>query len=153
MSEPKPEDTFTTSGPPPRPWEKGVHPDYSCCSVEVVLAEDSSGTVWSEHRLSHEDAAISAQLSGGGARQIAHALLTEALRREVFVDVLVQMSKGDGFLDWYGDAAEDQKREIEQNMANAGLAVLVTLLPRMLPGIAREVLEMVSVQAAETQTT
>jgi len=138
--------------PPPRPWQKGQHEDYTCFGIEVLLAEDNSGTVWSEHRMTDEDASLSQTLSGGGARQIAHALTIEDVRREMFVDVLVQMSKGEGFLEWYLEATEEQKREIERSMSNASLAVFVTLLPQILPGIAREVMEMVSEQAGKRET-
>lgn len=130
--------------PPPRPWQKGQHEGYTCFSIEIVMCEDDEGAVWSEHRMKAEDMQLSQTLSGGGARQIAHALLVEAVRREVFADVLVELSKGEDYLERYVGATEAEKRGLERSLANAGLAVLVELLPRMLPVAARDVLGMVS---------
>jgi hypothetical protein len=130
--------------PPERPWKKGQQDGYTCFSVEIVVCADDKGAVWSEHRLGQDDAVLSQTLQGGGARQIAHALLVEAIRREVFVDVLVELSKKNGYLERYQAADEAGKRGIERDLSNAGLAVLVGVLPKLLPGTAREVLEMVS---------
>ena len=132
--------------PPEQPWEKGQQEDYTCFGLEVVICEDAEGGVWSEHRLSAEDAALAQTLSGGGARQIAHALLLEAVRREAFCGVLVELSKQDGYLERYQEAGEEEKRGIERVLANAGLAYLVEMLPRLLPGIARSVLSMMAEQ-------
>jgi hypothetical protein len=132
--------------PPPQPWEKGQHEDYTCFQLIVEVLEDAEGGVWSQHRMDPESAALSATLSGGGARQIAHALLIEAVRREVFAEVLVELSKRDGYLERYQNGDARKRQEIERALANAGLAYLVEMLPKLLPGVARDVLTMVAQQ-------
>lgn len=132
---------------PPYPWEKGQHEDYTCFEVRILVCEDAEGGVWSEHRLGAEDVELAQTLSGGGARQIAHALLIESVRREVFAEVLIELSKQDGYLERYQSGEAQKRQEIERVLANAGLAYLVEMLPKLLPGVAREVLTMIAEQA------
>ena len=63
-------------------------------TIHVTVKEDENGLVWSEHHLaSQKDEEIAARMRAGGAWAIAQALLIEAVKREVFADTLVLMSK------------------------------------------------------------
>jgi len=133
--------------PPEQPWEIGQHEDYTCFELKVTICEDADGGVWSDHRIPAEQTDLVQTLSGGGARQIAHALLLEAVRREAFCGVLVELSKDGGYLERYLKADEEGKRGVERILANAGLAYLVEMLPRLMPGVSRSVLSMLSEQS------
>ena len=140
------------NGPPRRPWTKGRNPEYACFHLAVQVCEDEHGRVWSQHRFeTEEDEEIACTLSGGGARQVAHALLLEALRREVWCDILVELTKdGDGYVERYVQGDEDERREIEQELAGAAAKVVAGLFPKLLPGVAREMMEMLLAQLAGT---
>ena len=74
-------------------------PASNVVSLEIRVCVDAAGCVWSLHKFATPDDEEKARgWAGGGIRQIAHALLTEALRRETFVCALVEMSRNPDFL-------------------------------------------------------
>ena len=136
--------------PPERPWERGRNVDYACFGLTVEVCEDKDGRIWSQQTFETSvDEEVACTLPSGGARQIAQALLLEALRREVFVDILVELSKGEGYITKYIEASDEERQEIEQAVAGAAAKVVAGLLPKMLPAVAREMLEMVAAQSAD----
>lgn len=79
--------------PPPRPWEKGEHSDHTVFVVEVEVCINEHGQVFSTHQLQDEqDHKIAQKLPSSGLNQTAVALLLEAIRREVNLQVLIKLS-------------------------------------------------------------
>lgn len=137
---------------PERPWERGRNVDYACFGLTVEVCEDKDGRVWSQQAFqTAEDEEVACTLSGGGTRQVAHALLLEALRREVFVDILVELSKGEGYIERYIKATDEDRNEIERELAEATTKIMTGMLPKMLPSVAREMVEMVAAQSIDEQ--
>jgi len=138
--------------PPKRPWKKGKRPEYLCSILEMKVVENSKGWVFSDHDFqTPEDAAVANSMRGHGVRQIAFALMTEALRREAYLCCLAELSKDLGFVTKYKEATESTQREMEQALSNAALAVVMGEAQKMLPNISREILTSVSTQADGTK--
>lgn len=128
---------------PKRPWERGRHEEYACASLEVKIVEDTLGWVFSEHQfLSGKDEAVAGSMRNGGLKQIAYALMTEALRREAYLCLLVEMSKHPDMLKWYEEGGEDYRKQFVTGLANAALVNIMGMAQKMLPDIAREVVLM-----------
>lgn len=138
------------SGParsPEKPWRLGRHADYSAFKIAITVCQDAQGRLWSEHAFdTAADEQVARGLPQGGVQQVAHALLTEAVRREAFTCALVEQSKDAGFLDRWVRADEDGRAILEQELRSAAEAVLVRTIPKMLPGAIREVLTMLTAQ-------
>lgn len=130
--------------PPTPPWKKGVNQAYTCFSIDTEVCVDKDGQVWSSHSLEREDEEISRTLQNYGEPQIAFALLTEALRREVFNDALLELSKDRKFIETYKTADAETRKQIEKNLANAALNIIVRSSRHMLLNITREILAMMS---------
>jgi hypothetical protein len=131
--------------PPKRPWHGG-DPSYTYSRLEVEIVEDENGWVFSGHDFeSPVDAENAAKMQGGGVKQVAFALTTEALRREAFLCLLVEMSKisdgPEGFLQVVRDDP-DMRERMADMVARGALATFMGLAQKMLPDIAREVLHM-----------
>jgi hypothetical protein len=68
--------------------------------IEVMVCQSKPGAVFSAHTVqSPEDQALLMTWPGGGQRQVAHALLVEALRREAVVGLLIRMTKDPQYLE------------------------------------------------------
>lgn len=115
-------------------------PDSVRVTVEIRL--DEAGNVWSSHdAATPEDAEAIKQLSGGGHRHIAHSLLTEAIRREAFVCLMVAMSNDPG-LSLFHEKAETYQMQMTMEIAKAvGQSLAANMGPMILPSV-REALEM-----------
>ena len=84
---------------PEKPWVKGVHPEYTALQLVVNVCQDQHGNVWSDHGfLSPADEVLARGLPQGGAPQLAHVFLTEAVRREAFMCALLELTKDPDFL-------------------------------------------------------
>ena len=132
-----------TFRPPPRPWKKGKQEDYSAFTLEVQVCGDSTGRVWSYHEYqspADEEAALGFPF--GGAQQVAYALLTEAYRREVFVDALVELTKNPLLLQAYQDGDSESRKQLEDRLAEASREVMQRTLARMGSDVPREILAM-----------
>ena len=128
--------------PPERPWRKGKHPEYTCVTVEVRVLEDDEGRVWSDHDFQGEDdASLALTMRHGGAEQVAHALLAEALRHETYVDMLVKMSSSPGYLDAFLMASDEDRDQIAADLASAASEVVRRAVQQKGTRIARQILE------------
>jgi hypothetical protein len=133
--------------PPKRPWTREGD-GYTLAELTVKIVEDEQGWVFSEHDFaSPEDAESIARMRNGGAKQLAYGLTTEALRREAFLCLLVEMSARPESLACYVDGSENERRGLERRIAGGALATFMGIAQKMLPDIAREVLHMATQQA------
>jgi hypothetical protein len=138
-----------SSTPPPRPWRTGKHNGYSCVEIKVKVAQDDKGWVFSHHEWAkQEDAVIAGTWSGAGIKQVAYALTTESLRREAHLCLLVELSK-DGALDQLGDPEFTER--LVSTVSHAALAQTMGMAQKMLPDIAKEVVQMAVTQASRTE--
>jgi hypothetical protein len=86
--------------PPPQPWVKGKHDDHDIAIVEVYVCQTREGLVFSVHQPQERgDQGVLMTWPSGGQRQVAQALLTEALRREAVVGLLVRLSQDPQYLE------------------------------------------------------
>lgn len=123
----------------------GIQEKYTATSLTVNICQDQFDRVWSGHYFSSptaEEAALT--LPQGGVKQIAFGLLVEALRRELFVDVLVALSQNSGYVAEWSSAEEATQRNIEKELGAAALQVMSRTIEKMAPNCAREVLTMLS---------
>ena len=133
--------------PPEQMRQKGEHDGHRTVVLEVRFCENPTGRVWSEHSFqTAEDETLSREMRGGGVRQVAHALLTEALRRETFVSALAKMSADPGFLSTYATADDEKQRELEQQLGGEVREVIWRTLGKMGSDAAREVLLLLASQ-------
>jgi len=107
--------TPTDLKPPPLPWSKGTHEDHAVAVIEVLVCQSKPGAVFSAHTVQGpEDQAVLMTWPSGGQRQVAHALLVEALRREAVVGLLVKMTKDPEYLErLQGMGADQEDAELE----------------------------------------
>jgi len=73
-------------------------------------------------------------------------LLTEAVRREVFLCALIELTKDPEFLSRYTAADDDAKAGMEAELGNAAKHVITRTLDKMVPGSVAEVLAMMADQ-------
>ena len=130
---------------PPKPWEPGTQPTYTAFQMVVNICQDEFGNVWSDHDfLTPRDEEISTGLTQGGVPQVAHALLTEAVRREVFTSLLLLMSRDPAFLAHWMAADAVRKKGMEAQVAAAALHVITQTANKMISGATAGVLTMMS---------
>jgi len=129
--------------PPKELWEDG--PNTSV--LEVRVHQDTDGRIWSVHQFkSATEEQKPRHWPGGGVRQLAYAFLTEALRREAFASIMVEMSKDNGFLKNFKEADAEKKTMMVAKLSLSSQAVLSNSSLKMGDGVAREILEMLSSQ-------
>jgi hypothetical protein len=125
---------------PTRPWKKGKHETYTCYSIRLQVCEDSLGRVWSQHDYeTPQDQALAMQTKNGGSRQSAHAFLMETLKREVFVDALIAMTKDPEYLTKFQKADEEAQKKIVKELAQAALDVISETAARTLIDVVRDI--------------
>ena len=130
---------------PDKPWQRGVNPTYTAYRLTVNICQDGHGNVWSDHDFETlEDERIAGEMAQGGAPQLAHALLTEAVRREVFVCALIEQTRDAGFLARWKTASEKEKERMEGDLDHAARHVIGRTLVRMVPGAVAEILAMMA---------
>lgn len=99
--------------PPKTPWKKGTHKDHSTLVVEVHVARDALGQVYSNHTLQDQTDHVTAMSwPGGGQEQIAFAMLVEAVRREAIVEMLLCMSQDPQFTQKVSEGLDEVVREM-----------------------------------------
>lgn len=134
----------SAQSPPPRPWPTGEHEDYTAFRLLVTVAE-RNGWVFSEHGfLGPADEKAANGMSSSGTRQIAYALLKEAMLREVFFEALILQSEDKEFLAAYAAADPDKKRQIESRLFKASRKVVLGTLDKWGPNMVRGVLGMMA---------
>jgi len=130
---------------PPKPWTPGKHPTYSALQLVVNVCQDEHGNVWSDHDFhTPADASVAGDLPQGGAPQVAHALLTEAVRREAFMCALVELTKDGEYLARWVAADDEGKARMETDIGFAAKHVITQTLEKMVPGAVSEVLAMMA---------
>lgn len=131
--------------PPPAPWEVGVQEKYTATSLTVSICQDQFDRVWSGHHFSSPEAEEAAlALPQGGVKQIAFGLLVEALRRELFVEILVALSQNGDYIAKWSSAEAATQRNIEREIGATAQQVMSRTIEKMAPDCAREVLTMLS---------
>lgn len=129
--------------PPEALWEDGPN----TAVLEVRVHQDEENRIWSVHQFrSPSDEQKAFHWPGGGARQLAYAFLTEALRREAYTSILVEMSKDKDFLKKYKASNEEIQAQAVAQLSQAIQTILSNSALKMGDGIAKEILEMLSKQ-------
>jgi len=124
-------------------WKDGPN----TAALEIRVHQDENGQVWSVHQFrSPADEQKTFHWPGGGARQLAYAFLTEALRREAYTGTLVEMSKDKGFLKKYKESDDKGKAKMESDLSLAIQTVLSNSALKMGDSIAKEILQMLAQQ-------
>jgi len=133
-------------GPPQGPWKKGKG-EYTAFVLEVHVCEtqkEGVRMVYTYHDFqSPEDERIARSLSSAGEEQAAYALILNALRRECFVEALLQLQQEPGFLDRYRQAEQVERRDLEVEVASKTVTMLSRVLRKMAPEVAREIMTMI----------
>jgi len=112
-------------------------------SVEV----DPQGQVTSFHDFEDpKDWVAALSLPGGGVRHIAHALLTEAVRREAFTILLLGLTKNPEYIREWDEAEAETKSALEKEMAHYVTASMGPIVAKLAPGAVTHVLQMVQSQ-------
>lgn len=133
---------------PVKPWKPGTHPSYSAFRLLVNVCVDAGGNVWSDHNFfSVEDEVVARGLRQGGAPQVAHGLLTEAIRREAFMCALLSLTQDPSFFQRYKEADPAGKEALQTSVRDQTRQVISSVLGKMTPGLVAEVLEMMADQA------
>jgi len=128
---------------PEKPWVKGKHPEYTALQLVLNICQDGDGNVWSDHDFpTPEDEALAVGLPQGGAPQLAHALLTEAVRREAFMCALIELTKSPDFLSQWARGSKAERAMIEGQIGNYASHVITSTLGKMTMGLVAEVLAM-----------
>lgn len=135
--------------PPKQLWQKGRHDGYETAVLEVRICKDAQNQLWSVHNWqSREDEALSHSWPEGGAKQVAHALLTEALRREVYALVLGELTRDQEMISKYSQADAAGKAEIEKRLEQSLPRMVLRMTEKMGPGLVQEILAMVEKASA-----
>ena len=132
--------------PPSQLWA-GSADGFETVALEVRVCQGPQGHVWSAHDFhSDQDRQRARQWSGGGARQIAHGLLVEALRREAYASLLVGLSADRDLLSRHQAASPEEQALLEQKLSQGVREILNNLCDKVGPAIAREVFLMMGSQ-------
>lgn len=116
-------------------------------TLTVNIRLGPNGEILSNHNFtSSDDSEIAKQWSGGGLRQIAHALLTEAVRREAFTSLIVKMSADPEYLQNYLKATPEERKVLETEMSVLVQEVLTRNLQKMSLPSTQEAFQMILTQ-------
>jgi len=130
-------------GPPSFPWKKGHNDEYSKFSLEVQICQCVTGEIWSVHDWgTPEDEEVASGLYSGGQEQIVFALFTEAVRREAFLEVLIEQSRTGDFLE--RSLNEETREEIKRKLVASVLHMSKDLVEKLAGEAVSEVLTMLT---------
>ena len=126
-----------------QPWPKGIHPEYTAFSMEVHVHQTKDGHLKSCKTISEEDQRIAMTLGAShGMEEGSWALLMEALRSEILLQVLVGLSNDETFKKEMKDNRKDLIEKVTNNtktQINKSMeAVLPALIEEALQAIERE---------------
>lgn len=126
------------------PWTKGVHHDHTAFVMEVHVRKDDNGNLTSYRCLQDaEDHQIVEKMEGShGMSEGSWALLTEATRAELLLQLLVKMSNDSEFKRKLA-SDPDIDENLLRNLSNATLEQMKKGLDELLPHLTREALEAV----------
>lgn len=129
---------------PEQRWANGQHPTYDAFVIEVGVRRDHDGTVQSYKKLRSESDFETAQKlgPGGGLEEGSWALLTEGVRTETMLQLLVKLSNDPEFKKNLM-AAENAPEDLIEKLAADTLEVTQRVLKEIVPGLAREAIEQV----------
>ena len=130
--------------PEPVPWSKGIHPTYSAFVLEIHIRKDKKGDVRTGRRLqdARDEAVISALGTTGGMEEGAWALLTEAVRAEAMLQLVVKLSNDPEFKDKLV-SEEVALDDLIENLSKDTLEQVRRSLDALVPALARETLHLV----------
>lgn len=129
---------------PPYPWKKGKHESYSCFVIEVEVAVDQFGHMWSNHKLqSQDDHDLTREMPSGGMEYVAHSLLCEMVKREAILEVLMRLGNDPEFKGRILDSAPEAQDRLLSDVTAAMLEVIQKATGQIGPEAARAALDMV----------
>lgn len=128
--------------PPAALGQAGKQADGTTVALEVRVCLDTKDQLWSAQGMSPENESLCREWPGGGARHIAHGLALEAVRREVFACVLVQLTNNTEFLKEYEKAGPEERQRMEKSLSEQAWRSMAFSIPRMIAPSVQEVLEM-----------
>jgi len=127
------------------PWTKGTHPDYSAFVIEVHVRKDAeTGALRSLHRLQDEqDVEVTATLTpSGGMAEGSWALLTEAIRAEALLQLLLKLSNDAEFKEKM-ESAEEVPEDFIENLSKSALQQVQRGLNELASPLAHEAISAV----------
>ena len=131
---------------PPFPWAKGKNPEYAAFVIEVHVCQSKLEQVFSCHFLQDEkDEEVIRDLTSSGQEQIAFGLLTEAIRQEAFVEVLIKLQENPKFLEEFAEDPANQSGII-QELSTSLSKLFLKLVPDMALDAVKEVFERMLLQ-------
>jgi hypothetical protein len=129
---------------PAYPWKKGQNPDYTSFTIEVEVAVDQHGVMWSSHRLQDEqDVEIVEGLPNRGIERVADALLSEAIKREALLEVILKLSNFPEFKEKLSDPSPEAQQDLVNEVSSAMVAVISKAAAQIAPESAQAALNMV----------
>lgn len=130
--------------PPNSLWNRtGDYPDGSTASMEVKICRDPSGYVWSVHKpMSDEDELIFRSWPGFGTRAIAHALLVESTRREMYMCLLAEVTRNNGLIGEYKGGDQATRKLIEEHVSKVAEDNINAVVTKISNEVAKEILDM-----------
>lgn len=126
------------------PWAKGVHRDYTAFVMEVHVRKDAAGNLASYRCLQGPRDQEAASRMGGshGMSEGSWALLTEAARAELMLQLLVKLSNDAEFKEKLM-AQEKIDEGLLRSLSKDTLDQIHKGLDELLPHLAREAVEIV----------
>ena len=80
-------------------------------------------------------------------------LLTEALRREAYLELVIMASEQEGYLEQYVAASPEEKEAMQKQLIGTVCRQMTDLIQRMAPEAAEAVLEMTTTQIDPSSAT
>ena len=131
-------------------WPKGKSEDAETVILEVSVRRDKYGRVVSAHAPQDaEDQALLESWPSGGMEQVAFALLSEAVRREALLDVLLNASHNPNFLSAWQEMSEDGKKIYIQKLTHDVQDSMNVVIGRLAGSALRTALDLVSTPKPE----
>lgn len=126
-------------------WAKGHHADHDVVVIEVLVRRDQHGRVLSEHRLQDDgDRQVVDTWPSGGMEQVAFALLTEAVRREALLDVILKATHQPEIREIWTNASEEMKGQLTHELTRAVQESMSGVISRLAGSASRTALDLIS---------
>ena len=140
--------------PPPQPWVKGVQPEYRCFQATIEICQDNEQNVYSSHHLTDDnDALVCDSLPSKGLEQLAFGLITESLRREALIEMLVRMSSDDAYIEKYVGMSDEDKQKTKMEFAVEMNKMMEKIMFNLVPSVTEEVFHMMVESTKEPNNT
>jgi hypothetical protein len=109
-------------------------------NLTISIRQDKDGGIQSRHDFqARQDIETALAWPNCGVQQIAFALLIEALKQELFVDVLVKQTREDLLGAWQ-TGSEDAKLALEGQLCEVALGVMAKTGAKLAPELAKGIL-------------